>query len=69
VGLTLLAGNIVGLGMRDVLLTRQELEGLMQELIVSHEPPRGTLRFDDWLMRSAATLGKKYSSELSRHFR
>ena len=69
VGLTLLAGNIVGLGMRDVLLTRQELEGLMQELLVSHEPPRGTLRIDDWLMRSAGVLGKTYASELSRHFR
>jgi NADH dehydrogenase len=68
-GLTLLAGDIVGLGVRDVLLTRQELEGLMQELLVSHEPPRGTLRIDDWLMRSAGVLGKSYASELSRHFR
>ena len=67
--LTLFAGNMVGLGVRDVLLTRQELEGLMQELLVSHEPPRGALRVDDWLMRSAGSLGKSYASELNRHFR
>ena len=68
-GLTLIASDIVGLGVRDVLLTRQELDGLMQELLVSHEPPRGTLRVDDWLMGSAGSLGKKYASELNRHFR
>jgi uncharacterized protein YbjT (DUF2867 family) len=68
-GLTLVAGDIVGLGVRDVLLTRQELEGLMQELLVSKEPPRGTLHVDDWLMHSSGSLGKKYASELKRHFR
>jgi uncharacterized protein YbjT (DUF2867 family) len=68
-GLTLVAGDIVGLGVRDVLLTRQELEGLMQELLVSKEPPRGTLHVDDWLMRSSGSLGRKYASELKRHFR
>ena len=39
--LTLLAGDVVGVLMRDVMLTRQELEGLMEELLVSHEAPRG----------------------------
>ena len=68
-GLTLAAGSVVGLFMRDVLLTGQELEGLMQGLLVSHEPPRGTHRVDDWLLRSAHVLGRKYASELSRHFR
>ena len=68
-GLTLAAGDVVGLFMRDVLLTRQELEGLMQELLVSAEQPRGTHRVDDWLLRSADVLGRSYASELSRHFR
>jgi NADH dehydrogenase len=68
-GLTLAAGNVVGLFMRDILLTRQELEGLMEELLVSNEEPRGTRRVDDWLLRSADVLGRSYASELSRHFR
>jgi uncharacterized protein YbjT (DUF2867 family) len=67
--LTLLAGDAVGLFVRDIVLTRQELEGLMDELLVSHEPPRGTLRVDDWLLKSAESLGRNYASELDRHFR
>jgi uncharacterized protein YbjT (DUF2867 family) len=67
--LTLLAGDAVSLLVRDVMLTRQELEGLMDELLVSHEAPRGTRRVDDWLLMSADSLGKKYASELDRHFR
>jgi uncharacterized protein YbjT (DUF2867 family) len=67
--LALLAGDVVGLLMRDVMLTRQELEGLMEERLVSSEPPRGTHRVDDWLLKSSQTLGRKYASELDRHFR
>ncbi len=65
----ILAGRAIGLLTRDVVLTRQEVEGLMDELLVSTEPPRGKERFDDWLLTNAATLGLKYASELSRHFR
>jgi uncharacterized protein YbjT (DUF2867 family) len=68
-GLTLAAGNVVGLFVRDILLTKQELEGLMEELLVSNEEPRGSRRVDDWLLRSADVLGRGYASELSRHFR
>jgi uncharacterized protein YbjT (DUF2867 family) len=68
-GLTITAGKLVGLFVRDVLLTRDELQGLMNELLVSHEPPRGRLRIDDWLLRSSETLGRNYASELNRHFR
>ena len=67
--LTLLAGDVVGLLMRDVMLTRQELEGLMEERLVSHEAPRGTQHVDDWLLENSALLGTKYASELDRHFR
>jgi NADH dehydrogenase len=67
--LTLAAGSAVGLLVRDVMLTRQELEGLMEELLVSKDEPRGTRRLDDWLLRSTDSLGRSYASELSRHFR
>jgi uncharacterized protein YbjT (DUF2867 family) len=67
--LTLMAGDLVGLLMRDVMLTRQELEGLMEERLVSHEAPRGARRVDDWLLKSSETLGRRYASELDRHFR
>ncbi len=65
----ILAGQLIGLFTRDVVLTREEVEGLMDELLVSAEPARGTHRFDDWLLTNADTLGQRYASELSRHFR
>lgn len=67
--LTLLAADAVGLFVRDIMLTRQELQGLMEELLVSAEPARGKLRVDDWLLKSAESLGRNYASELNRHFR
>jgi uncharacterized protein YbjT (DUF2867 family) len=68
-GLTIWAGDIVGAFLRDVVLTRQELQGLMEELLVSHERPRGTRRIDNWFLTSAESLGRTYASELERHWR
>ena len=68
-GLTLLTGDLVGALVRDVVLTRQELEGLMDELLVSAEKPRGMRRLDNWLLTNAETVGSSYASELERHFR
>ena len=68
-GSFILAGRLIGLVTRDVVLTREEVEGLMDELLVSQEPPRGAHRLDDWLLRYASTIGLRYASELSRHFR
>jgi len=67
--LTLLAGRVVASRMRDVMLTEEELRGLMEELLVSHEKPRGTRRMDNWLLTNAETLGRTYASELDRHWR
>ena len=67
--LTITAGKLVGLFVSDVLLTREELQGLMDELLVSHTPSLGRRRIDDWLLRSSGTLGMSYASELNRHFR
>ena len=67
--LTLLAGDIVSAYVRDVMLTRQELQGLMEELLVSHEKPRGTRRIDNWLLSNADIIGRSYASELDRHWR
>lgn len=67
--LTLLAAGALGRYVKDVILTPQELAGLMDELLVSKEPPRGRTRIDDWLLRSADGLGVSYASELDRHFR
>ena len=67
--LVILAGKAMGVLLRDVILTSEEVKGLMMELLVSDEPPQGTRRFDDWLLRQADTIGRSYASELDRHFR
>jgi uncharacterized protein YbjT (DUF2867 family) len=62
------AGRIAGRALRDVLLTRDELDALMAGLLVSREPPRGRDRFDTWLDANASVLGRRYTSELARNF-
>ncbi|MGH2418153.1 MAG: SDR family oxidoreductase [Candidatus Limnocylindria bacterium] len=64
----LLAGRGLGLLLRDVVITREELIGLTENLLMSAEPPRGTTRFTDWLAGAAPWLGRRYASELRRHF-
>jgi len=66
---TVRAARIIGRIVNDVTLDEPELEGLMQELLVSHEKPRGTRRLDNWLLSSADVIGRHYASELERHWR
>jgi NADH dehydrogenase len=61
-------GRVAGLALRDVLVTRDELDALIAGLLVSHEPPLGTERFDTWLAENAHLVGRRYASELRRNF-
>ena len=61
--------SIVGLLVRDIVLTRDEVDGLMAGLLTSASPPTGTTRFGDWLNDNANNLGRRYESELQRNFR
>ena len=68
--LVMLGSVIVGLLVRDVVLTREEIDGLMADLLVSRsggEPPCQT-RLSDWLDQNAEDLGRRYRSELGRHY-
>jgi uncharacterized protein YbjT (DUF2867 family) len=58
----------LGLVMRDVVLTREEIDGLTSGLLVSAQEPRGRIRFSDWLAEHGASLGRAYAHELRRHF-
>ncbi len=53
----------------DVLITRQEVEGLMANLLISHQAPTGHTHLATWLEEHADHVGKQYSSELRRHYR
>ena len=54
--------------MRDVVLTRDEVDGLMAGLLTSGEQPTGTTRLSDWLKDGADGLGRRYVSELTRNW-
>ncbi len=66
--LALFLSKLVGYMVSDVVLTRDEVEGLMLNLLVSESPPTGQTRLSDWLSKNADSLGAKYASELSRHY-
>lgn len=63
------AARVASLLLRDVVVTRDELEALSAGLLVSHEEPLGDDRFDTWLAENADRLGRSYTSELARNFR
>jgi uncharacterized protein YbjT (DUF2867 family) len=49
----------------DVTLTRDEIKGLMQDLLVSNSVPTATTRLSEWLARNADMIGTCYRSEVS----
>ena len=62
------AARALGLLVGDVVLTPQEIEGLMAGLLVSAHEPLGVTSFSEWLDAHAATIGRAYANELERHF-
>jgi len=67
--LSLVASRMMGLLVRDVLLTAHEVTEMRASLLVSAHPPAGTIRLANWAAAHALQLGRHYHSELDRHFR
>jgi NADH dehydrogenase len=66
--LALKAAQFLSLFVRDVLLTPEEGDGLMANLLISKEPSRCPTRLSDWLAEHKSTVGAEYASEIKRHF-
>lgn len=66
--LALLAAQFMSLFVNDVMLTPEEVDGLMANLLISKEPPRCKTSLKDWLRENKNLVGKNYASELARHF-
>ena len=66
---SLFFATLAGFMVRDVVLTREEVDGLMAGLLVSSGPPTCKTRFSEWLAQNADRLGRRYTSELERHYR
>lgn len=58
----------LGLVVRDVVLTPDEIRGLTAGLLVSHEPALGRVSVIQWLGENGQALGRAYANELGRHF-
>ena len=57
----------IGKMMGDIFVTRDEITGLMADLLhVPGQPPTGSTRLSDWVRQNADTLGRVYFSELGR---
>ena len=67
-GLALATAQFLSVFVGDVLLTPEEVDGLMAGLLVSNEPPRCKMRLKDWLEENKESVGVHYASELKRHY-
>ena len=63
-----LGSRVIGLIVRDVVLTRDEIRELSGELLVSAGSPTCPTAFSAWLTEHAHEVGRRYSSELARNY-
>jgi len=61
-----LAGWLIGKFVGDVMITREEIDGLMSDLLHTSSPPAGQTRLTEWMAAHADKLGARYASELAR---
>lgn len=67
--LVLLASKTLGWLVHDVVLTEDEVSGLMASLLESKQPSTGRTSLRNWLQNNATTIGTQYASELARHYK
>lgn len=58
--------RLVGWFVKDVVITREEIRGLMEDRLYVDAPPLGTTRLTDWIRGHRDTLGLRYTSEMAR---
>jgi NADH dehydrogenase len=67
-GLMVFLSKIVGFLIRDVMLTRDEVKGLMDNLLISDNPPTGRTRLSEWLEENVDAVGREYAYELKKRY-
>lgn len=61
--------RLIGWFLGDVVLTWEEYKGLMASLLAPEGPSTGETRLSQWLAENREQIGKRYASEVERHFR
>ena len=65
---SLAAGAVLSRVLGDVAITDEELGALVAETLVSSGPATAPTKLTDWLKAHASELGRRYTSELARHW-
>ncbi len=58
--------RVIGAFVGDMIVTRDEIKGLMRGLLCTNSRPAGWTRLSEWVQQHAETLGVRYASELAR---
>ncbi|HWR58569.1 MAG TPA: NAD-dependent epimerase/dehydratase family protein [Thermodesulfovibrionales bacterium] len=61
-----LAGLLISKIFHDVTITKEEISGLMSDLLYTESSPVGSTKLTEWMKENSKTLGAHYSSELKR---
>jgi len=61
--------RVVGLALRDTLLTAEEYQAMADGLADTDGPATGEVALSQWIADHKDTLGRSYANELTRHFR
>ncbi len=63
------AARLLGLALRDTLLTAEEYQAMSDGLADTDGPATGETALTEWITAHKDTLGRGYANELTRHFR
>ena len=58
--------RILGSFVHDVVITREEIKGLMEGRLCVQAPPLGQTKLSEWILQHKETLGHSYTSEMAR---
>jgi uncharacterized protein YbjT (DUF2867 family) len=61
--------RLIGYAVRDVVITRDEIDGLMSNLLISKGEPTAPTYFSEWLNQNAKKVGRRYISGIERWYR
>ena len=60
--------SVLGIVLRDVLLTGDEYRAMADGLADTTGPATGSIALSEWVTENAASLGRSYANEIDRHF-
>jgi uncharacterized protein YbjT (DUF2867 family) len=60
--------RVLGWMVGDVINTRDEVKGLLQERLYVDSPPLGRTKLSNWVRAHREKIGRQYASELQRRF-